>query len=183
MSQRYAKEFRDIPLVLTQNSELREAILSLVKTDPIPGKATEGGNRTDVFKGLLANFFKGKANLDITINETESSLPRALSPHSDSNRVFAKGWAERLVRTQVSRFYNQAVLQQILANGQTSCLVHHSSDESDTSNCSQLLAGTTQDPSVLLARLTTSYRDGNWTSEVKIPDHPHCTHTVMPASE
>lgn len=183
MPNTFAKEFRDIPSTLAANGELCEAILKLVQSEPMPGKATEGANRIDLFRPILESFFKGEIDLKIAISDTESKLPRSMSPYSDSNRVFATGWAERLVRTQISRFYNQAVLQYILASGHTTCRIHHSSDEAGTSNCSQLLAGTTQDASIMLERLIENYRDGVWGKEVKIPDHPHCTHTIFPSTE
>ena len=95
--------------------------------------------------------------------------------------MFASGWAERLVRTQFSRFYNQAVLQQLTAHGDTECFVPHSASEQASSQCSQLLAGRTHNVQGLLTLLADSYALGQFSKTPKIPDHPHCTHVVRPA--
>ncbi len=181
MQTQYANEFREIPMVLAANTDLRDQVLALVSSEPMPGKVLEGGNRLDVFRSILERLIRGELSLQIAYAETEASIPRVNSIHSANKRVFPSGWAERLVRTQLSRFYNQAVLQAILKSGQRSCFVPHSTEEDSGSKCSLGLAGREHDAQVLLDRLTASYSDGNWSSEPKIPEHPHCTHTITPA--
>jgi hypothetical protein len=176
----YASEFREIGVTLNQRSDIRDAILLLAATQSMPGKVTEGSDRLERFRIILQQLLKGEIDLSSAIQATELQLPRVQSIYSGDNRVFANSWAERLVRTQYSRFYNQAVLEHLLATGQTQCLVPHSSDEAPNSKCSLHLAGRTHDIQTLYSRLVDSYTHGRWSKELKVPDHPHCTHVVAP---
>ena len=176
----YAKEFSEIIETVKSNPQLLKKIVLLIATESIPGKVLEGGGRLDSLRLILSDYFEGKYNINETIAEVEFRLPRQYSAYENDNRVFAKSWAERLTRTQVSRFYNQAVLSEIIETGGSECFIAHSSSEGPDSKCSQQLAGNRHSAAVLLDRLVSSYRDGNWDKDVKIPDHPHCTHTVQP---
>jgi hypothetical protein len=176
----YASDFQEIPEALRNNSSLKDSVLSLVQSKKIAGKATEGGDRLEKFKQILTDLVNDKITLDKAISLTESAIPRHGSIHAGSNHVFASGWAERLVRTQFSRFYNQAVLESEVAKGNTECFVPPSSQEQPSSQCSQSLAGRSHDISHLLKLLVSSYEDGQWDKTPKIPDHPHCTHVVKP---
>ena len=176
----YANDYSEIPYAVKNNEKLRTRIIRLVEIEPILGKVLEGGDRTEKLREILSSFFHGGIGFNDAIKEVEFRLPRQYSQHENNNRVFPQGWAERLIRTSVSCFYNQAVLCEILESGQSQCFVAHSSSESPESNCSQRLAGGSHDASVLLKRLVESYREGSWGGDVKIPDHPHCTHTVQP---
>lgn len=176
----YASEFNEISQSVKSNECLKDRILGLIKLEPIPGKAIEGEERLENLKDILTNYFSSSIDLAQAIDDVEFRLPRHYSPHEHNNRVFPQGWAERLVRTNVSSFYNQAVLQEIVESGGLECFVDHSSSEGADSNCSKKLAGRKHDAADLLQRLTNVYRNGNWSKEVKIPDHPHCTHTVQP---
>ncbi|RWX52791.1 hypothetical protein [Photobacterium chitinilyticum] len=182
MTVSYAKDFHEIPESLKNNSSLKRKALDLVQYEPIAGKVTAGGSRLDDFREVLIDFFDLKIDLDAAILETERKLDRRFSMYSGDNRVFPSGWAERLVRTQVSRFYNQAVLESIIESGSDDCFVEHSANEQGSSRCSQQLAGTTQSASVMLQRLKSSYGDGNWGRDLKLPEHPHCTHTFSPVA-
>ncbi|ELJ8616676.1 hypothetical protein RUK64_003606 [Vibrio cholerae] len=180
MTASYAKDFHEIPESLTNNSSLKRKALDLVQSEPIAGKVTIGGSRLEDFREILIDFFDLQIDLDAAIAETEHRLPRQHSMFSGDNRVFASGWAERLVRTQVSRFYNQAVLEKIIESGSDDCFVDHSSSEQASSKCSQQLAGANHSARVMLERIKSSYGDGEWNNERKLPDHPHCTHTFSP---
>ncbi|RTR30662.1 hypothetical protein [Shewanella atlantica] len=176
----YASEFSEIIECLKNNESLKVKILELIESEPIPGKVIEGEGRLEALRIILADFFNGKWTVEESIQEVEFRLPRNYSPHENNNRVFPQGWAERLLRTNISCFYNQAVLMRIIESGSSECYVDHSSAESADSNCSKNLAGRTHDASMLLDRLLKAYREGHWNKDVKIPDHPHCTHTVQP---
>lgn len=176
----YASEFSEIDQSVKNNVALKTRILCLIQDEAIPGKVTEGEGRLETLKDILNNYFNGLLDFSQAISDVELRLSRDCSQYGHDNRVFAKGWAERLIRTSVSRFYNQAVLTEIVESGSTECFIEHSSAEASSSNCSQLLAGSRQSASDMLSRLTEAYRDGQWNKEVKIPDHPHCTHTVQP---
>lgn len=180
MARVYANEFRDIASTLSQNTELRDAILRLIDEQPVPGKVTEGGDRLLRFKEILKRVVRDEIRLAEAFYQTETELPRESSFHGANNRVFPSGWAERLVRTQFSRFYNQAVLEQLMSEGQTQCFVPHSSEEDRGSKCSMFLAGSAQDIRTLYNRLIESYARGNWSGDLKIPEHPHCTHVIAP---
>ncbi|HLM00204.1 MAG TPA: hypothetical protein VK400_04050 [Pyrinomonadaceae bacterium] len=180
MATEYAQEFSQILPTLSENNVLREAVLKLIDEQPVPGKVTEEGNRLNIFKDILKSLVKGEINLLEAFSKTEVEIPRMSSIYSDNNRVFASGWAERLVRIQLSRFYNQAVMEKLISEGETQCFVPHSSEEEASSNCSRQLAGNTQDIQVLYNRLIDSYVRGNWGKDLKIPDHPHCSHVITP---
>lgn len=180
MSQVWANEFAEIPVILAERTDLREAVLGLINEQPMSGKVTEGGNRLGRFREIMTALVGGKIGLAEAYRRTELELPRLESMYGGNNRVFASGWAERLVRTQYSRFYNQAVMEQLLNDGAVSCFIPHSSDEDPGSKCSRLLAGGSHDLRRLYDRLINSYARGNWANELKVPEHPHCTHVVTP---
>lgn len=163
------------------NENLREAILNLIGAEPMPGKVTEGGDRLETFRQTLTDLTNGEIELKEAYVRTERELPRYDSPHSDNNKVFPDGWAERLVRIQFSRMYNQAVLEQLRDDGIKDCFVPHSDFEKADSRCTLELAGSEQSVSVLYQRLIDSYRDGQFSRHAKIPNHPHCTHVVRPS--
>lgn len=177
---KYASEFSEITQTVKDNDALGSRIINLVASEQILGKVIEGDGRIEELRTILSNFFIGDIQIKDAIAEVELRLPRNYSPHEDNNRVFPQRWAERLVKTSISCFYNQAVLIEIIESGQTECFVDHSSSEGSDSKCSQQLAGHNHKASILLERLVDSYRKGNWGKDVKIPDHPHCTHTVQP---
>ena len=184
MSLLYATDFTSIPTALASNQALRDAMLALIETDSVPGKVTEGGTRLATFRKILKDLTGGTVNIFQAISRVDSELSRGGSVHASNNRVFPDGWAERLVRTQFSRFYNQAVLDELVARGDKECFVPHSPSEDANSPCSRLLAGKNQLVAELRARLVNSYSLGDWSDkQPKIPDHPHCTHVVLPLSE
>jgi hypothetical protein len=180
VSGKYANDFFEIPSTLASNKDLRDAVIHLIDAASMPGKVLEGGNRIDLFRTILVNLALDKISLTEAYQRTMRESPRSSSPYSASNRVFSRGWAERQVRTQFSRFYNQAVLEQLRAAGIEMCFVPHSSTEKPDSSCTRLLAGREHSVDMLYERLIDAYEKGNWSSEVKIPDHPHCTHVVKP---
>jgi len=182
MSDLYANDFTEISSVLSANTELRKAVLDLIDDQPIAGKVMEGGDRLEKFRAIMKELVQGEIDLPEAYHRTEIDLPRHTSIHSSSNRVFCQNWAERHVRTQFSRFYNQAVMEKLLAEGHTQCFVPHSSIEDPGSPCSLQLAGGSHDLKTLYDWLVRSYADGEWVQEVKIPNHPHCTHVVVPVS-
>ena len=179
----YAQHFHEIPQAVEQNSELQDRILELVDDEPITGKAVQGHNRTAEFRQVLQDFFNGSTSLEETYNQVSSRLPKSESPHSRNNNVFPDNWDERLARTQISRFYNQAVLQQLTEEGEQQCFVPHSPDEDRDTDCTRKLAGETVDVSLLQDRLQRAYQDGEYHDQPMIPDHPHCTHVVTPPSD
>lgn len=176
----YASEFSDIPFALANNAALRDRVVGLVAQESMPGKATEGPGRLATFRALLSRLTTGELTLPAAVEEVERTMPPQSSPHGGNARVFPSGWAERLVRTQMSRFYNQAVLAMLLARGDARVFVPHSSGEGAESKCTKLLAGQAHDARELHDRLVRAYGQGDWSVGVKVPDHPHCTHVVTP---
>ena len=181
MAEIYAQDFSEILVTLAQNNELRIKVLYLIAEQPMPGKVTEGSDRLQRFRVILADLINGQFDISEAIRRTQAEIPRQTSMHNASNRVFAQDWDERLVRTQLNRFYCQAVMEKLLEDGETMCHVPHSRAEKSDSNCSTLLAGRNHDLRPLYDRLISAYAQGVWSSVVKIPDHPHCTHVVAPA--
>ncbi len=177
----WAREFFEIPATLAARPDLRTAMRALLEQHEIPVKVTEGGDRRAQRKAILGALFDGGLTLDQAIAATEVRLARDGSPHRDSNLVFAKGWARRLVHTHTGVFYTWAVLDMVLAAGESQCFVPHSSAESDTSACSRLLAGKPHAATVLRDRLIQSYVEKQQSRAPLVPNHPHCTHVVAPA--
>ena len=185
MSNQYAENFFDILNVLAANRNLRQGVITLIKNEPMPGKILEdnNGKRLEIFRDILTDLVNGVISLTEAYQRTEDELPRHTSPHSSNNRVFAKGWSERLVRIQLSRFYNQAVLEQLQSKSIDICFVPHSVEEDTSSACTQQLAGKQHQVAMLYDHLIEAYQKGIWSKEVKIPNHPHCTHVVRPPLE
>ena len=143
-------------------------------------KVTEGGERRAARRAILAAVFDGVLSLDAAIAETERQLVRNDSPHRDNNLVFARGWAKRLIHTHTSVLYTWAVLETLIATGESLCYVPHSPAEASTSACSRLLAGRTHEARVLRDRLVASYVAKQQARTPLVPNHPHCTHVVSP---
>ena len=185
MSNQYADDFYDILNVLTTNENLRQGVITLIKIEPMPGKVLEDstGERLKLFRDILIDLVNGVITLTEAYQRTEDELPRITSPFSSDNRVFPKGWAERQVRIQLSRFYNQFVLEDLISNSIEICYVPHSDHEDTMSPCTQQLAGKQHQVQMLYTRLIDAYQKGRWSKEVKIPNHLHCTHVVRPMLE
>lgn len=176
----YAQEFGEIADVLLANQSLQSRALSLIQNAPIPGKAIEETDRLHSFRSILKNLVQGELTILEAYLKTVVEIPRHTSLHSDDRRVFSKNWAERLIRVQLSRFYNQAVMEELLERKETQCYVPHTSSEEKESECTQLLAGKHHSLKKLYDRLIESYEKGNWQTAVKIPDHPYCSHVIQP---
>ena len=179
----WAHDFYEIQGTVSENSDLRDRILDLVEDDPLHGKALEGDGRTESLRDILTELFEGQIGLEESFSAVSMDLPRQESPHAHDNRVFASGWDERLVRTQASRFYNQAVLHTLAENGEQKCFIPHSDEEDLESPCTIRLADNEAEVNVMLERLERTYRQADYHGKVKIPEHPHCTHTIVPRSE
>ncbi|HEY0191483.1 MAG TPA: hypothetical protein VGC42_10210 [Kofleriaceae bacterium] len=179
----WARQFRDIPETLAARPELRAVVQTLLVAREIPVKVTEGGDRRARRKAILGALFDGRVTLDEAIAQTEQQLPREASPHHESNLVFAKGWARRLIHTHTSVLYCWGVLELLLLTGEPTCYVPHSTAEAPTSSCSKLLAGKHHDTRVMRDRLVQAYHEKKPMRVPVIPNHPHCTHVIAPVSE
>ncbi len=180
MSLVWANDFDGIFEAVRKNSWVKSKMLELLSTRNIVGKALEGEDRPEIFKDILSKLVNGQITLNDSFTYVKISLSRAQSIFSSDNRIFASGWEERLVRTNYSKLYNQAVLYYIIGNGFTECYVPHSNRERSDSICSRF-AGQRFDAQLLLKRLEDAYEEGDFSSkEFKIPHHPHCTHVVQP---
>jgi hypothetical protein len=180
MADLYANEFREILSVLAQNDMLWTRVIALIETEPMPGKVTEGAERLARFRGIMDRLVRGQLSLIEAYSQVETDLPRSSSRYGHNNKVFAANWSERLVRTQLSRSYNQVVMEFLQITGHARVFVPHSSEEDSTTSCSRQLAGRSHELGMLYDRLIKAYRLGIWDTGVKIPDHPHCTHVVRP---
>ena len=179
----WARQFHDIPDTVAARPDLRGVMQALLAAREIPVKVTEGGDRRARRKAILAALLDGQLTLDQAIAETERQLARDDSPHKDSNLVFAKGWARRLIHTHLSVLYSWTVLETLLAHGELRCFVPHSTAEAPTSSCSKQLAGKQHDTRVMRDRLVQCYPEKKPMRVPLIPNHPHCTHVIAPVSE
>jgi hypothetical protein len=176
----WAQQLRDIPATLAARPDLRTAMRRLLEQHELPVKVTEGGDRPAQRIAILGALFDGALTLDQAVAETEARLARDGSPHRTSNLVFATGWARRLIHTHTSVFYTWAVLDHLIAAGQSRCYVPHAPAEASTSACSRLLAGRDHPASVLRDRLIEVYVHKEPSRAPLVPNHPHCTHVVAP---
>jgi hypothetical protein len=177
---RWATQFSEIPETLAARPDLRTTMQALLEAHEIPVKVTEGGDRRVQRRAILRAMFGGEMTLDEAVAQAEVRLAREDSPHRDSNLVFARGWAKRLIHTHLSVMYTYAVLETLLAAGESRCFVPHSPSEATTSTCSRALAGQTHAASVLRDRLVQCYVAKHPARAPLIPNHPHCTHVVTP---
>ena len=179
MTNNLATEFNEILPTISNDADLRTSMLNLIANEPISGKVTQGGNRLERFRRVLEELVNGSIDLTVAIGRVQTDIPRDSSAHSGSNNVFASGWEERLIRIQLSRFYNQAVMEKLMSEGEKECYVPHSTEQNPNSPCSLHLAGRNQNIQVLHTRLVKSYGQGDYSDRSpKIPDHPYCTHVV-----
>lgn len=176
---KYASNFFEIGQALKDNANLRDRTESLIKEKWIVGKALDGGSRRDEFRLILIDLISGTINLEESYYEVTTRLGANNSAHGNDRRVFPTAWEERLVRTNLSKFYNQAVLTELSENGSDRCLIPYSEHEKPDSPCSQVTEGE-HSVQLLLSRLVKSYEEGEFNKELKIPNHPHCTHVVAP---
>jgi hypothetical protein len=177
----WAQDFYEIQDAVGASPTLREDIDELVDSKPIHGQAFEGGDRKESFRDILKRFFARDINLEESYQAVSSELPRRESPHASNNQVFPSGWEERLIRIQASRFYNQAVLMNLVAQGKEECFVPHSPNEDHDTDCTLNLAGGPANTQVLLERLERKYDEADYHNEPLVPNHPHCTHAIIPA--
>jgi hypothetical protein len=178
---RYAKHFDAIHEALHVNAELRHRVEMLVGNEPMIGKAVEGENRLSVFRGILLDLVSGRIGIEQACRRTGDELPQSDSRYRHSSVIFSQDWRKRLVHAELSRFYNQAVIELLLAEGYAECLVLHSDIEDPNSRCTRELAGGRHSLSILHSRLVQCYRNNDRSDqEPKVPDHPYCTHTVVP---
>ena len=89
----WANDFGEIVPTLQQRPDLRERIIGLLP-QAMPGKVTEGGDRVDRLRVILADLFEGRLALVDAYREVSCQLPRMSSIYRGNNRVFATGWEE-----------------------------------------------------------------------------------------
>ncbi len=182
MENNYAEDFYEIIEALRLNESILRDVRELIVDKEIVAKALEGGNRKQKFKEILLELVNDEISLEESYVLVEKELGEETSIHQGNKRVFSDGWGERLIRTNLSKFYNQAVLLEIIESGGRVCFIPYSKYEDPESPCTAI-AGKENDANILLQRLVENYEEGNFTREIKIPNHPHCTHVVIPVSE
>ena len=174
----YANEFSEILDTLSNNFELKKKVLDLIRSKPILGKCIEEDSRVSIFRNILAELVDGKiSSLEVCFNEAESRLPSNQSKYFGNNRVFPSDWSERLVRTELSRFYNQAVLEELDEKREEECFVPKSSSSNLSSRCS-IIQNKNYKVKDLLQNLVNNFDLGKRDNSIKIPEHPHCSHVV-----
>ena len=175
----FAKEFSDILESITVNQKIGDRMIDNVKTANFVGKIFEGGRREGVFRMILSNLFQGNLTETQAKNDIEKQLERSSSPHWDNNQVFPLDWVERNYRTQLSRFYNQAVLEHLEEKGERECYVYHATNES-SEECIYIYAGKNHPVVDFLVNLIASYNNGDCSAKYKLPAHASCNHVVHP---
>jgi hypothetical protein len=176
----YANEFNEILITLSNNFELKTKVVELIQTRPILGKSIEEDSRVNRFREILIELVEDNtSSLEQSYTKVESTIQRNESKYFFDNRVFANGWPERLVRTQLSRFYNQTLLEELKDHGETECFIPASSSQNLSSKCA-IIQNKNYNVNELLQNLINNYEKGQYDSSIKIPEHPHCSHVVKP---
>lgn len=176
----FAREFKEIAAALAQEDALRIRVINLVRSRPILGRAVEGPGRADELRSILELLAAGRITVGEAGAQTQQRLPRASSPYASDNRVFASDWADRLIRVQFSRFYNQAVLEQLSEAAVVDCVVAHATEEQPGGTCAQNVAGRRLPVAELLSNLVAAYEQDAWDERIRVPRGPHCHHVVSP---
>jgi hypothetical protein len=177
---KWANKFNEIEDTILERKDIREKMIELIEKKNIAGKVLEGGNRLNDFRNILKKLVNSELTYLKAISETELYLSKENSMYKNNGRVFSSDWAERLVKIQYSRFYNQAVMCLLLNSGETMCFVPTTLTQDPDSPCSKYLANRAHDINLLLDRLVDSYEKGNFTKEPMIPNHLHCSHVIKP---
>lgn len=177
---KWATYYDEIADAVAANDDVRSHALRLIPQEPIQAKSLDGGTRTNDFRDILTEIFKGNIDQDAAEERVWATLPPSESPHHGNKQLFHKQWAERLLRSQVGRFYNQSVMELLDEQGETDCYVPKSPRQYQDSKCTQLLAGRQQPLGELLKYLYLQQREEKWEEGVTIPGHANCTHTVVP---
>lgn len=181
MIEPYANNFYEIIPVLSENHNLKNKVISLIDTRPIMGKVIEEENRKNEFRRILQKLITGDIiELDSAYNQVKINLPRNASKYAYNNRVFSQNWAERLVRIQLSRFYNQVVMEILIDQGEEECFIPHSKYEDYDTLCTTELAGKNHKVKNLYDILIDIYENENYNQSRTIPQHPNCTHVIRP---
>jgi hypothetical protein len=110
MDWEFADDFAQISDALMSDLLLTDVVVLLIASQPIPDPAAEGEDRQDRFRHILKDLAIGEIGLSRAIIRVEDELPRRTSIHYSDDHVFARGWAEALVRNRFSAFHRQAVL-------------------------------------------------------------------------
>jgi hypothetical protein len=176
---KWANNFNEIEETISERNDIRKEMISLINSCNILGKALEGNERVNLFKIILSNLTNGQIKIDDAIIAVENDLPKTFSIHRNDNRVFSKGWAERLVHVQFSRFYNHAVLNLLIKEGELQCTVPNSPTQQTDSSCTLYLAGKNHSSIDLREKLIDAYENGIFNkNEPMIPNHPYCSHVL-----
>ncbi len=182
MNELYANDFFEIIPVLSKNQNIKNKIIALIKSRPIGGKVIEEENRKLEFREILLKLIKGDIiDLVSAYNQVQIDIPRNASKYADNNKVFSRDWAERLVRIQLSRFYNQAVMEFLIDSGEVDCFIPHSQHEDYNTLCTKEMAGKNLKVKILYNKLIDIYENENYDRYAEtIPQHPNCTHVIRP---
>jgi len=182
LSEVFATDFYEIIPALSKNSELKGKVLSLIESRPVMGKAIEEENRKIKFREILKKLVEGEiTDLKSAEAQVQVKISRNTSKYSSNNKIFSQDWAERLVRTQLSIFYNQAVMEIIINSGKEECFIPHSAYEDYNSFCTTKMAGKKHKVKELYNKLIDVYENENYDRRaITIPQHPNCTHVIRP---
>lgn len=185
MSNLYANNFYEIIPIILNNDNLRNEILQLIDTRHIFGKVIEENFRNQEFRNILKQLITGEIkNLDSAALQIENRISKENSQYAHNNQVFSSNWAERLLRSQLSRFYNQAIMERLISDGKKKCFIPHSNYEDKNSRCTKELAGKIHNIKELYDPFIRIYEEGKYDKNVLIiPHHPNCTHVICPTDE
>ena len=182
MNDKYATNFYEILTALANNDEIKSIVIELIKKKHIVGKITEEQVRKKKFRIILEQLVNGEIHtLESGYNKVAINIPESTSKYEGNRRVFSRDWAERHVRTQLSRFYNQAILIFLIKAGEKKCFVPHSPTEDISSICTIYMAGKEHEIKPIYNKLIEIYENEKWDDNPRvIPQHPNCTHVICP---
>ncbi|MGV8162478.1 MAG: hypothetical protein ACP5N2_04075 [Candidatus Nanoarchaeia archaeon] len=177
----YASEFCEIQTALTNNASLRKRTVDLIKIKQIHNPTIEEEDRLKIFRDILVDFVTGEIlSLDFTYARVEQKLPKIESKYAKDNKIFTKHWKEHLVKTQLSRFYNHAVLEELAENNYKECFIPPAESAFHNYACMHS-TNAKCDVQELLQNIIDHYELNKENIHLILPEHPDCAHVVAPA--
>jgi hypothetical protein len=116
-SEVWATDHTDLLETLAQRSDLKRLMLHLIATERILEPELEAPQRVQEFRRLLTQLLRERDDVAWIASQLEERLSSRDAVYRQDAMLFEPGWAGRVVRRQLLRFYNQAVLMTLTDHG------------------------------------------------------------------
>ena len=179
--EKYAKEFSEIKDCIVINKKIKQRMIKLINIKRIYGYVVEEENRERELKLILEKFCNNDEYLlNNGVTEIREKITRSESKYSNNNNVFRKTWENQLLKNQISRFYNQAVLEILHDEGDEKFFVYPSKDQDPSGKCSIKFINKEWSINEILVNIERNYDEGKYDNSFKLPEHVNCSHVASP---